>query len=159
MGQQARQQARQPGSREEEVHQPQAHQPGSHWTWPNHPNTRGDMADDARIRATGVKAPHGGDTVEIQWADGITSRYPHSLLRGYCPCAGCQGHSGTINFVEGGNLDLVDIEQVGNYALSFRWGDGHATGIYTFRYLRALGDLVATRGDEIGDDMPELSRA
>jgi DUF971 family protein len=27
---------------------------------------------------------------------------------------------------------------VGNYALQLTWGDGHATGIYSFRYLRTL---------------------
>ncbi|HEY1266366.1 MAG TPA: gamma-butyrobetaine hydroxylase-like domain-containing protein [Candidatus Binatia bacterium] len=27
---------------------------------------------------------------------------------------------------------------VGNYAIMFRWGDGHETGIYTFQYLRSL---------------------
>jgi len=32
----------------------------------------------------------------------------------------------------------MDIERVGNYALSFAWGDSHTTGIYTFKYLRAL---------------------
>jgi DUF971 family protein len=35
-------------------------------------------------------------------------------------------------------LTISDIEIVGRYALSFRWSDGHATGIYSFRYLREL---------------------
>lgn len=30
----------------------------------------------------------------------------------------------------------LGIELVGNYALSIRWSDGHATGIYAFRSLR-----------------------
>ncbi|MGZ3475873.1 MAG: gamma-butyrobetaine hydroxylase-like domain-containing protein, partial [Polyangiales bacterium] len=29
-------------------------------------------------------------------------------------------------------------EPVGDYALALEWGDGHNTGIYTFRYLRDL---------------------
>jgi len=33
-----------------------------------------------------------------------------------------------------------DISIVGRYALSFRWSDGHETGIYSFRYLRELGE-------------------
>lgn len=116
------------------------------------------MANARRTQATGVQAPHGARELVISWADGESSTYPHTLLRGYCPCAGCQGHSGTIKFVAGGNLELVEIEQVGNYALSFRWADGHATGIYTFRYLRALGDFVARHGNQVGEDMPELPR-
>jgi DUF971 family protein len=96
------------------------------------------MAKDPRTTPTGVKAPHGATVMRITWADGHESVLPHDILRGYCPCAHCQGHGGTIRRVEGGNLEIREIERVGNYALSFTWGDQHATGIYTFKYLRAL---------------------
>ena len=102
----------------------------------------------ARTTPTGVKAPHGAKELEITWADGHRSRFPHEILRGYCPCAGCQGHSGIIQFQEGGNLELRELEQVGNYALGLGWGDSHNTGIYSFRYLRALGDLLDAQGLE-----------
>ena len=95
------------------------------------------MSDAART-PTLVRAPRGGDTVEIEWADGHHSRYPNELLRGYCPCAGCQGHSGQIRFIAGQNPVIETIEEVGNYGLSFAWGDGHNSGIYTYRYLRGL---------------------
>ena len=92
---------------------------------------------------TAVRAPVGGDLFEIDWADGATGKIPNALLRSYCPCAGCQGHSGTIRFVAGGNSVIDVVEEVGSYALQFTWGDGHASGIYTFRYLRRLGELSA----------------
>jgi DUF971 family protein len=95
-----------------------------------------------------IKAPHGAKIFEITWADGETSVLPHEILRGYCPCATCQGHSGTIKYVPGGNLELRTIERVGNYALSLGWGDGHDSGIYTFDYLRKLGERLATEGVE-----------
>ncbi len=85
-----------------------------------------------------MKAPHGARVMEITWADGHVSKLPHEVLRGFCPCATCQGHAAGVRYVPGGDLDLREIEQVGNYALSFTWGDGHATGIYTFTYLRRL---------------------
>lgn len=113
---------------------------------------------DARFRPVRVKAPHGAKELEIQWADQQSSRYPHELLRGYCPCAGCQGHSGTIRFQPATNLEILKIEQVGNYALSFEWGDGHHSGIYTFRYLRALGDRIAADGAEAVKALGELPR-
>lgn len=96
------------------------------------------MGNDPRITPTGVKAPHGAKVMEISWADGHRGILPHEILRGYCPCAVCQGHGGVIKFVPGGNLVLREIAQVGNYALQFTWGDQHDTGIYTFRHLRAL---------------------
>ena len=85
-----------------------------------------------------VRAPRGGRLLEIDFADGHCGRYPHEILRGYCPCAVCQGHQGPIKFVEGGDQDLVELSEVGDYALRFTWGDGHATGIYTFGFLRDL---------------------
>ncbi len=114
---------------------------------------------DARLKPTHVKAPHGATALEITWGDGHRSRLPHELLRGYCPCAGCQGHSGTIKFQSGGNLTLRELAQVGNYALSFAWGDGHDSGIYSFRYLRALGDLVDAQGADAVKALGELPRA
>lgn len=84
----------------------------------------------------------------MTWADGHVSRISHELLRGYCPCAGCQGHSGEIRFQAGPDLELRDISRVGNYALGLTWGDGHSSGIYTFSYLRHLGDLIEAEGEE-----------
>lgn len=85
-----------------------------------------------------LRAPEGARVMEIEWADGHTGIYPHERLRGYCPCAACQGHDGPISFVKGGSLELADVAQVGNYAVRLTWGDGHQTGIYSFRFLRTL---------------------
>jgi DUF971 family protein len=125
------------------------------------------MRQDPRLVPTRVKAPRNARTVEITWADGHVGVYPHDILRGYCPCATCQGHSGTIRFIPGGelqtrflpggDLELRNLTQVGNYALSFEWGDGHATGIYTFRYLRSLCQCAKCRDPEEAGH-PDLSR-
>jgi DUF971 family protein len=93
-----------------------------------------------------IKAPHGATIFEIEWSSGERSVLPHEILRGYCPCATCQGHSGTIEYVPGGNLELRTIERVGNYALSLGWGDGHDSGIYTFEYLKKLGERLEAEG-------------
>jgi DUF971 family protein len=113
---------------------------------------------DAQHTPTDVKAPMGARVLEIQWADGGRTRFPHRLLRGYCPCAGCQGHSGPIRFKDGGNLELRELEPVGNYALSLKWGDSHDTGIYDFAYLRRLGDWIEAHGEALDEEMPELPR-
>jgi len=116
------------------------------------------LPQDLRLKPTGVKAPHGASVLEISWADGHRCSYPHRILRGYCPCASCQGHSGAIRFVSPGNLEMREIEQVGNYALSFVWGDGHSSGIYTYRYLRALCELLEQHGAERLEELGELPR-
>jgi DUF971 family protein len=89
-----------------------------------------------------VRAPRGGNTLEIDFADGHRGVYPHEILRGYCPCAICQGHQGPIRFIpsgaDAGKLELSDLGEVGDYALRMTWADGHSTGIYTFVFLREL---------------------
>lgn len=76
--------------------------------------------------------------VRVTWDDGHAGDYLREYLRGYCPCAMCQGHGGKIRFVEGAESGLQEISPVGNYAIQFTWADGHSTGIYTFDYLRGL---------------------
>ncbi len=88
-----------------------------------------------------IRAPHGATLFEISWSDGAAHRIPNEILRGYCPCAGCQGHSGEIRFQEGRNSEIREIKPVGNYALSLTWGDAHDTGIYSFEFLHRLGEL------------------
>jgi DUF971 family protein len=44
-------------------------------------------------------------------------------------------------------LEIVDVEIVGRYALTFRWSDGHETGIYSFRLLREICELNSVISD------------
>ena len=82
--------------------------------------------------------------MEIAWSDGHLSRYPWAYLRGWCPCAGCQGHGTTRRFVPVKNARLARVFAVGRYALSLRWEDGHETGIYSYAYLRELCPCCGT---------------
>ncbi len=76
--------------------------------------------------------------LRIAWADEHESRYPVRYLRGYCPCAHCQGHGSSWNFVENDGPGPTAIGEVGNYALSIEFAGGHKTGIYSFEILRQL---------------------
>ncbi len=117
------------------------------------------MPTDPTISPTAVRAPHGASVFEVAWADGRTQRYPHRILRGFCPCASCQGHSGRIGFLEPPNTELRHLSQVGNYALALVWGDGHDSGIYSFRFLRRLGDLLEAHGAPGLEAIGELPRS
>ena len=74
--------------------------------------------------------------VRLTGDDGHVSEYPFAHLRGWCLCAGWQGHGNEPRYLEAPNSDLIRIGVVGKYALSFAWGGGHDTGIYSYRHLR-----------------------
>ena len=78
--------------------------------------------------------------VRLTWSDGHVAEYDYDYLRGYCPCAGCQGHgTGEIKFRQPANeVSPTSIQPVGNYAVTFHWSDAHATGIYRFEFLRQI---------------------
>ena len=82
--------------------------------------------------------------LRITWADDCVCVYSAAELRRACPCAQCvnewtgQRTLKPETISEG--LTIGDISVVGRYALNFRWSDGHETGIYSFRYLRELGE-------------------
>ncbi len=80
--------------------------------------------------------------IRIAWQDGHKSAFEYDRLRGYCPCAGCQGHMvREVVFRKPTQpVSPQTIEPVGNYALSILWSDGHTTGIYRFEFLRSLCD-------------------
>ncbi|MEK6649737.1 MAG: DUF971 domain-containing protein [Bacteroidota bacterium] len=84
-------------------------------------------------------------TLLMRWDDGHESRMSLKSLRDACPCAGCKGETVLMKTyapvdtpTQPGAYELRGAQPVGSYALQFTWGDGHATGIYTWETLRAL---------------------
>jgi DUF971 family protein len=76
----------------------------------------------------------------ITWSDHSVSLYDYDTLRGYCPCAVCQGHAaGDVRFhAPAAPVAISSIQPVGNYGLSIVFSDGHGTGIYRFDFLRDI---------------------
>lgn len=83
--------------------------------------------------------------VRIAWSDGATTTYSFRGLRGWCPCAVCQGHSSQTRFVATEDPRPTGSEGVGRYALRFLWADGHSTGMYSFEWLREIADFAECR--------------
>jgi DUF971 family protein len=79
---------------------------------------------------------------DITWNDGHFSAFPSWYLRENCMCAGCvEEFTGKRKIGHGdipSTVERVHVAPVGNYALQFKWSDGHEAGIYTFEYLRKL---------------------
>ena len=87
-----------------------------------------------------------GNELAIQWNDGIESYLDLQFLRRACPCAACGGEPDVLGNTLRPHLtytdksfQLIGFDLVGGYALQPRWADGHSTGIYSFTYLRRLG--------------------
>ncbi|PWT83791.1 MAG: hypothetical protein C5B58_05920 [Acidobacteria bacterium] len=88
-----------------------------------------------------------GDELAISWKDGGESFLRLETLRRVCPCAACGGEPDVLGHVSRPHVtyteqsfQLVGFELVGGYAVQPRWADGHNTGIYSFTYLRRLGE-------------------
>jgi len=83
-------------------------------------------------------------SLRITWGDGVESNYTAPDLRRVCPCAGCvnewTGERTLKPETISNDVQFADVEIVGRYALNFKFSDGHETGIYTFNYLRELGE-------------------
>ena len=86
--------------------------------------------------------------MQVTWEDGRRSIFDYDTLRGYCPCAGCQGHLvREVVFRQPPRpVEPLNIEAVGNYAISILWSDRHSTGIYRFDYLLELEKKLSKSG-------------
>lgn len=94
------------------------------------------------VKATEVDIS--GDLICITWDDGQRGTYSHRMLRLRCPCASCVEEMTGRALLDPDSVpqdvQAVDYMTVGQYALQFLWSDAHYTGIYTYRYLRAMCD-------------------
>lgn len=85
-----------------------------------------------------------GNELAIKWPDGVENFIPLEKLRRSCPCAGCKGETDILGNVYKSPeatlpptaFQLVRIAGVGGYAIQPVWADGHATGIFSFEYLK-----------------------
>ena len=102
---------------------------------------------------------HGQSRVlEVSFSDGAQFRIPFELMRIYSPSAEVQGHGPGQEVLQTGKreVDLVELEAVGNYAVKPTFSDGHDTGIFSWDYLYFLG----SQQDQLWADYQErLARA
>lgn len=94
--------------------------------------------------------------LHIIWNDEYASTILLETMRDQCPCAACQGEeimgqkiSFGMKMFKPGMNELTALTPVGNYGLQATWADGHATGIYTWKGLRALCETHALSEQQI----------
>ncbi len=80
--------------------------------------------------------------LEIIWEEGHIGRYPYRTLRGECRCASCVDEFTGVRTLDiassADDIIIDDMQLVGNYALRIGWSDGHSSGLYSWKLLRAL---------------------
>lgn len=93
---------------------------------------------------------HIGNELALKWDDGTESFIALERLRRACPCAGCKGerdvmgnlHKGPDQPLTPAAFQLLQMVNVGGYALQPVWADGHASGLYPFDYLKQVADTA-----------------
>jgi DUF971 family protein len=85
--------------------------------------------------------------LKVAFDDGGVFELPAELLRVYSPSAEVQGHSPEQRVTVRGKqaVKIARLDPVGNYAVKIVFDDGHDTGLYTWTYLRELGENAAER--------------
>lgn len=80
-------------------------------------------------------------TLELKYQDGTLHTLTAEYLRVYSPSAEVQGHGPGQSVLQHGKRDVqfLDLEPQGNYAVKIVFSDGHDSGIFSWEYLYQLG--------------------
>jgi DUF971 family protein len=81
------------------------------------------------------------DALMLTYSDGQDYNLPAEYLRVYSPSAEVRGHGEGNETLQFGKrlVTISALEKAGNYALQIVFSDGHDSGIYSWEYLRSLG--------------------
>lgn len=99
------------------------------------------MAAPEKPTPTEIKLHQKSRVLEITFSDGSRFELPYEYLRVYSPSAEVRGHGPGQEVLQTGkkDVDILDLEPVGSYAVQPQFSDGHSTGIYSWDYLYELG--------------------
>jgi DUF971 family protein len=82
--------------------------------------------------------------LQVSFPDGVQFELPFEYLRVNSPSAEVQGHGPGQKVIVTGkeNVLIKAVEPIGHYAVRLVFDDGHDTGLYTWKYLRELGEKL-----------------
>jgi len=120
---------------------------------------------------TDIRLHTASKRLEMTFDDGAHFNFTCEFLRVHSPSAEVRGHGVGQEVLQTGkvNVNIADIEPVGNYAVRLVFDDGHSTGLYSWdllycfgqnqevmwqRYLKALEAAGASRGVETNPETP-----
>jgi DUF971 family protein len=93
--------------------------------------------------------------LRVAFDDDTVFNLSAELLRVTSPSAEVQGHSEAQRKTVGGkrNVSILSVDAVGNYAVRLGFDDMHTTGIYSWAFLRDLGQNAERRFQDYLDDL------
>jgi DUF971 family protein len=100
------------------------------------------MTTFTQFQAVEIKLRTRSRVLEVAYEDGARHELPFEYLRVHSPSAEVKGHGpGQEVLVTGKqNVGIRAVEPVGQYAVKLVFDDGHDTGLYSWNYLRELGE-------------------
>jgi len=104
---------------------------------------------------TEIKLDKERRAITVTFDDGASFALPAELLRVLSPSAEVQGHGPAERVTVPGKkaVRILRLEPVGNYAARIVFDDGHDTGLYTWSYLRELGENREARFNAYLEDL------
>src|SRR5919106_739746 len=96
----------------------------------------------SKPRPTDIALHQKSRVLEVTFDDGARFELPFEYLRVYSPSAEVRGHGPGQETLQLGKheVGIRAVEPVGNYAIKIVFDDGHDTGLYSWSYLRELGE-------------------
>jgi DUF971 family protein len=111
---------------------------------------------------TEIKLDKERGSITVTFDDDASFALPAEMLRVLSPSAEVQGHSPAERVTVPGKkgVRILRLEPVGNYATRIIFDDGHDTGLYSWAYLRDLGENKEARFGAYLEDLTakKLSR-
>ena len=96
---------------------------------------------------TEIRLDRAARVLHVTFDADVRYALPAEYLRVESPSAEVQGHGPSQKKIIAGrrHVKIAAIEPVGHYAIRIVFDDKHDTGIFSWSYLRELGDTYAER--------------
>lgn len=112
----------------------------------------------AQVRVTDIRLRTKSRVLDVVFEDAERYSLPFEYLRVYSPSAEVRGHGPGQETLQLGKheVTITAVEPVGHYAVRLKFDDGHDTGLYTWAYLRELGETREAKWQHYLDRLAKL---
>ncbi len=100
------------------------------------------MKSSARNQVKRIQYSRKEKILEVSFSDGCLYELSAEFLRVHSPSAEVRGHGSGQEILQSGKsgVQIDAIEKIGHYAVQIIFDDGHDSGLFSWSYLRELGE-------------------